>query len=109
MRLRFLIVLMHTVASWHRIWVVGIATNPQGYRVYVYAVLMCYASDKNQPTHARYHISGHNFNVGISPSYGSVIGNTANTVVRCLRANQYCSRIASYVYLADNHYYADVD
>jgi len=56
---------------------------------------MRYATDKNQPTPARYHISGHNFNLDISLSYGSVIGNAANIVCRRLRANQYCSMIAS--------------
>jgi hypothetical protein len=74
---------------------VEIATNPQGYRVHASVVLMRYATDKNQPTLARYHISGHNFNFDISHSYGSVIGNAANIVYRRLRANKYCSMIAS--------------
>jgi hypothetical protein len=56
---------------------VEIATNPQGYRAYAGAVLMRYATDKNQPTHAQYHISGHNFNLDISHSYGSVTGTAA--------------------------------
>jgi hypothetical protein len=39
---------------------------------------MRYATDKNQPTPARYHISGYNFNLDIALSYGSVIGNVAD-------------------------------
>jgi hypothetical protein len=54
---------------------VKIATNPQGYRVYAGAALMRYATDKNQPIHAQYYISGHNFNLDIFHLYGSVIGN----------------------------------
>jgi len=42
---------------------------------------MRYATDKNQPTPARYHISGHNFNLDISHSHGSVMGNAA--VIAC--------------------------
>ena len=63
---------------------VEIATNPQGYRVYASAVLMRYATDKNQPTPAHYHISGYNFNFDISHSYGSVIGTTADIAYRLL-------------------------
>jgi hypothetical protein len=74
---------------------VEIATNPQGYRVHACAVLLRYATDKNQPTPASYHISGHNFNLDISLSYGSVVGTAADTTYRLLRANQYCSMIAS--------------
>jgi len=74
---------------------VEIATNPQGYRVHASEVLLRYATDKNQPTVARYHISGHNFDLDISHSYGSVIGNIADIVVQHLSANQYCSMIES--------------
>ena len=74
---------------------VEIATNPQGYRVYACAVLMRYATDKNQPTPARYHISGHNFNFDISQLYGSVFGNAADIAYRRLSANQYYRMIAS--------------
>jgi len=56
---------------------VEIATNPQGYRVHASAVLMRYATDKNQPPPTQYHISGHNFNLDIAHSHGSVIGNAA--------------------------------
>jgi hypothetical protein len=66
---------------------VEIATNPQGYRVHASAALMRYATDKNQPTLARYHISGHNFNFDISQLYGSVIGTAADIAYRLLRAN----------------------
>jgi hypothetical protein len=59
---------------------VEIATNPQGYRVPAGHVLMRYAPDKNQPTPAQYHISGHNFNLDISPSYGLSIWNVADIV-----------------------------
>jgi hypothetical protein len=69
---------MHAKVSRHRMRMVEIATNPQGYRVYACAALMHYATDKNQPTPAQYHISGHNFNFDISHSYGSVIGNVAD-------------------------------
>jgi len=74
---------------------VEIATNPQGYRVLASAVLKRYAPDSDQATPARYHISDHNFNLDISLSYGSVIGNAANIVYSRLWANQYCSMIAS--------------
>jgi len=70
---------------------------------------MRYTTDKNQPTPARYHISGHNFNFDMSLSYGSVIGNVCQHSVKRHCANQYCSMIASSIYVADNHYYADVD
>jgi hypothetical protein len=100
---------MHAKASQHRTRMVEIAMHPKGYRVHASAVLMRYATDKNQPTLARYHIAGHNFNLDISHSYGSVIGNVADKVEQPFSANQYCSMIASYVYMADNHYYAEVD
>jgi len=74
---------------------VEIATNPYGYRVHAGAVLMRYAPDKNQATPTRYHDSDHNFNLNISRSYGSVIGNVADIALQRLRANQYCSMIAS--------------
>jgi hypothetical protein len=47
-------------------------------------LLMRYATDKNQPTLAQYHISGHNFNLDISHPYGSVIKNAADIVYRRL-------------------------
>jgi hypothetical protein len=59
---------------------VEIATNPQGYRVHAGEVLMRYSPDKNQAKPARYYISGHNFNLDISHSYGPVIGNVADIV-----------------------------
>jgi hypothetical protein len=95
LRLTFLIVRMHSKASRHRTRMVEIATNPQGYRVHASAAFNAYATDKNQPTLARYHISGHNFNLNISHSYGPVIGTAADIAYRLLRANQYCSMIAS--------------
>jgi len=54
-----------------------------------------YVTDKNQPTPAQYHISGHNFNLDISHLYGSVIGNAADIVYRRLSANQDYSMISS--------------
>jgi hypothetical protein len=69
--------------------------NPQGYRVHAVEVLKRYATDKNQPTLARYLISGHNFNLDISHSYGSVIGNTADIAYRFIQVNQYCSMMTS--------------
>jgi hypothetical protein len=74
---------------------VEIATHPKGYRVRASAVLMRYATDNNQPTLARYHISGHNFNMDLSHSYGSVIGNVADKVEQRFSPTQYCSMIAS--------------
>jgi len=74
---------------------VEIAMNPQGYRVHAGAVLKRYAPDHNQATPARYHISDYNFNLDISLSYGSVIGNAANIVYSRFLANQYYSMIAS--------------
>jgi len=74
---------------------VAIATNPQGYRVHASEVLKHYAPDKNPATLVRYHISGHNFNLDISHSYGSVIGNDWRHSEQHLRANQYYSMIAS--------------
>jgi len=74
---------------------VEIATHPLGYRVHAGAVLKRSAPDNNQATPARYHISGLNFNLDISLSYGSVIGNAANIVYRHSVADQYCSMIAS--------------
>jgi len=74
---------------------VEIAMHPIGYHVHACEALMRYATDKNQPTHARYHISGHNFNLDISLLYGSVIGNAANIVYSRFYTNQYCSMIAS--------------
>jgi hypothetical protein len=65
---------MHAKASRHRTRMVEIATNPKGYRVHADEVLKRYATDTNQPTLAQYHISGHNFDLDISHSYGSVIG-----------------------------------
>ena len=52
--------------------------HPNGYRVHACPALMRYTTDKNQPTHTRYHISDNNFNLDISHSYGSVIGNIAD-------------------------------
>jgi len=43
-----------------------------------------FATDKNQPTLARYHISGHNINLDISHSYGSVIWNVADLAYNVL-------------------------
>jgi len=86
-----------------------IATNPNGYRVHAGAVSKRYAPDENQATPAKYYISDHNFNLNILLSYGSVIGNNANIVYSALCANQYCSTIASFVYVAANHHYAYVD
>jgi len=54
---------------------VEIATNPKGYRVHAAEVLKLYPPDRNQTTTAQYHISDHNFNLNISLSYGSVVGN----------------------------------
>jgi hypothetical protein len=88
---------------------VEIATNPYGYRVHAGEVLKCYAPDKNQAIPTRYHISGHNFNLDISHSYGSVIGTAADIADRMLYANQYYSMIASLSDVAANHYYTDVD
>jgi len=56
---------------------------------------MRYAPDETQATPAWYHISHHNFNLDISLSYGSVIGNAANIVYSRFLANQYYSMIAS--------------
>jgi hypothetical protein len=78
---------MHAKASQHRMRMVEIATNPQGYRVHASAALMLFATDKNQPTLAQYHISGYNFNLDISHSYGSVIGTAADIAYRLLQAN----------------------
>jgi len=61
-------------ASRCRLRMVEIATNPQGYHVHVGEVLKHYTPEKNQATPARYHISGYNFNLGISLFYGTVIG-----------------------------------
>jgi len=83
------------MASRHRMRMVEIATNPNGYHVHAGAVLKHYAPDKNQATPAQYHISDHNVNLDISLSYVSVIGNAADIAYRRLRANQYCSMIAS--------------
>jgi len=69
---------MHAKAIQHRIRVVEIATNPKGYCVHACEVLKHCATDENQPTLARYHISGHNFNLDISHSYTSVIGHVAD-------------------------------
>jgi len=73
---------------------IELATNPQGYRVHAGEVLKRYAPDSDQATPARYHISDHNFNLDISLSYGSVIGNICQHSVQCLLANQYYSMIA---------------
>jgi len=54
---------------------VEIATNPKGYRVHAAEVLKLYAPDKNQATTARYQMSDHNFNLNISLSNRSVVGN----------------------------------
>ena len=86
---------MDTMASRLGMRIVEIATNPQGYRVHAGAVLKRYAPDETQATPARYHISDDNFNLDISLSYGSVIGNNCQHSVQRLRANQYCSMIAS--------------
>jgi hypothetical protein len=86
---------MHATANWHRTRMVEIATNPQGYRVHASEVLKRYAPDKNQATLERYHISGHNFNLDISLSYGSVIGNDCRHSAQRLDANSYYSIIAS--------------
>jgi len=59
---------------------VEIATNPLDYRVHAGEVLKRYAPDYHQATPARYHILDHNFNLDISLSYGSVMGNAANIV-----------------------------
>ena len=93
--LHFIIVRMHTMASRLQMRLVEIATNPQGYRVHAGAVLKRYTPDSDQATPAWYHISDHNFNLDISLSYGSVIGNAANIVYCRFSANQYCSTIAS--------------
>jgi len=74
---------------------VKIATIPLGYRVQAGAVLKRYAPDDTQATPAGNHISSYNFNLDISLSYGSVIGNNCQHSVQRLRANQYCSMIAS--------------
>ena len=57
---------------------VEIATNPQGYPVHANEVLKRYVTVKNQPTLVRYQLSSHNFNLNISHSYGSVLGNVAD-------------------------------
>jgi len=74
---------------------VEIATYPLGYRVHAGAVLKRYAPDETQATPARYHISDHNLNLDISLLYSSVIGTNCQHSVQRLRANQYCSMIAS--------------
>jgi len=74
---------------------VEIATNPLGYRVHAGAVLKRYTPDETQATPAGNHISSHNFNLDISLLYGSGIGNNCQHSVQRLRANQYCSMIAS--------------
>jgi hypothetical protein len=84
LRFTFLTVRMHAKASQHITRMVEIATNPQGCRVHAGTALRGYVTDKNQPTLARYHISGHNFNLDISLSYGSVIGNAADIVAQRL-------------------------
>jgi len=65
--------MLKQVGTWMRI--VEIATHPLGYRVHAGAVLKRYAPDETQATPAWYHISGHNFNLNILLSYGSVIRN----------------------------------
>jgi hypothetical protein len=89
--------------------VVEIATNRQGYRVHAGEVLKGHASDNNQATPAQYHVSGNNFNLDISHSYGSVIGNDCRHSIQRLQAKQCCCIIASWVYVPANHYYADID
>jgi hypothetical protein len=80
-------------ASQHRMCMVAIATHPKGYRIHACAVLMRYTTDKNQPTPARYHISGHNFILDITLSYGSVIGNASDIVGQTSSSLSYCSMI----------------
>jgi len=60
----------------YRMCLVEDATNPFGYGVHAGEVSKHYAPDKNQATPARYHISGHTFNLDISLSYGSAIENS---------------------------------
>jgi len=86
---------IHLRLTFKRMCLASFATNPNGYRVHAGAVLKCYAADKNQATPATYHISDHNFNLDISLSYGSVIGNIADIAYKRLRADQYYSMIAS--------------
>jgi hypothetical protein len=88
---------------------VEIATNPQGYRVHASEELMLYATDKNEPTLARYHIWGHNFNLDISHSYGSVIGNVADIVYNVFELINTVVWLHHRCYVPDNHYNADVD
>jgi len=54
---------------------VEVATNPFGYYVHAGEVLKSYPPDKNLVTPARYHIPGHNSNLDILRSYGSVVVN----------------------------------
>ena len=52
---------------------VEIGTNPFADRVHAGEVSMSYAPDRIQATPERYHISGHNFNLGVVFTYSSVI------------------------------------
>jgi hypothetical protein len=76
---------MHARVSRHRMHMVEISTNPYDYRVHAGEVLKRYAPDKNQATPPPYHISGHNFNLDISHSYGSVIRIAADIMYNCFK------------------------
>ena len=73
--LHSIIVRMHTMTSRLGTRLTEVATNPLGYRVHASEGLKRYTPDFDQATLAGYHISDHNFNLDISLSYGSVIGN----------------------------------
>jgi len=95
LRLTFLIVRMHALASRQ--------LNTPSRDCHASLRLSCSCrwgikalrSWRTQATPAWYHISGHNFNLDILHSYGSDIGNAANIVCKRLRADQYYSMIAS--------------
>jgi len=58
---------------------VEIDMNPCSYGVHAGAELQHYTPEKNQATHAKYHLSDHNCNLEILCWYASIVGQGIHT------------------------------